>query len=252
MPYTVVITLDPYTKSLVGLNKEAWDSLIKSVHGGTLLNLGGFAVRLGEETKSVRDVLATKFSEVRDIDLSFIELLNNSGKLILASFGSMITMVNSVNGILNSRVGSAILVNSELPTGVPSDDKTPFRFRGKEILVGAKPENGVKRGQAIFDPAVLESLYLKTSKHVRYLNLKELRFGVRFVKGEMFVEFTYEGKYGCSFVGSLGANSPVSILAMAIVGFDKYVGGLTSKPSASSGGPSKGKQGPPLAQPSSM
>jgi hypothetical protein len=250
MPYTVEITLDPYTNSLVDLNRKTWELLIKSVHGGTLLNLGGFTVRLGDKKKSVRDILATKYDNIDEIDLSFLELLNNSGKLILASFGSMITMVNSVNGILNSRVGSAIWVDLQHPTVIPPTDGTPYRLRNEDLYIGPNPVGGVRRGDALFDPDVLDTIVSQASKMVSTIRLKELRFGIRIVGNEMFVELTYDGRYSAAFVGKMSVINPTSILLASIRGFDEYVRNLTADSNTVSSASSKGKREALLARPS--
>jgi len=251
MPYTVEISVDPYTKSLVSLDRKSWELLIKSIHGGTLLNLGGFVARLGNNRKSVREILSTKFEHLQEIDLAFLEMLNNSGKLILASFGSMITMVNSVNGMLNSRVGSAIWVDLQHPTEIPPSDGTPYHLKNKILVVGTNHVGGIKRGEALFDASVLEKIVSQAAKMTSTVRLKELRFGVRVIKNEMFVEFTYDGRYSAAFVGKMSVINPTSILLAAIRGFDAYIRNLTTNNETVSGGSSKGKHGPPLAQPGS-
>jgi len=224
MAFQFIIEVQPYQHTIAGLDTTSWKNFTGSLSRGALVNLGGAVVKLGKTEKTVKQILETKYGDVVEIDLAFLESLAQNGKLFLSAFGAMITLVNGVNGVFNSRETVAI----HIPTNHAADlmakfGKVGFRMLDSGVLtVGPKPI--CHRGKSIWDKNLLDDImgYLRSNYKTK-VKFEECKFDVLIKGNTMFVEFTYQGKFCATFRGRYLEYHPAVVLAIAAGGFDDQV-----------------------------
>jgi len=225
MAFAVRIRVEPRTGALVGVNQEIWTKFVKSLAGGSFLNLSGVIIECGKEEKSVRDILETPYKDINEVDLCFLESLAIQGKLYLVACGSLVSLVNGVNGIFNARLNSAIPVTTEQAKKLTKFGTQPYRSLNGLLVVGNKPS--LRRGQSSWDPDLLKDIVKKLTKDYQInIKLKEVRFEVLLHENKMYVELTYDGRYCLTCYGRLSEYNPAVILAIAIGSFNHEIGAL--------------------------